>query len=267
MNGAGPNGFRGRLRAVVIGSKYYSGALRRTFMHACVVLALIFAVVNSGYLWQDVGTPIGGLRLVSESLKSPEQIVRGDGVEANRFSNTWIGTIPVPLPQMYIQGIDVQRRDFEGGIRSYLMGEWKNRGWWYYYLVGFLVKEPIGFQLMLYASIVHGLWYWKRWTKESVRKWHLIVIAPVAIIGLVSSQTGFSHHMRYVLPAYPFLFLIAARTVTLGPFWKWFSFAMLTWQLAAVLWVAPHWMSYFNEVAGGPMNGHNWLVDSNIDWG
>ena len=34
-----------------------------------------------------------------------------------------------------------------------------------------------------------------------------------------------------------------------------------------MLWFAPHWMSYFNEAAGGPLNGHKWLVDSNIDWG
>ena len=73
--------------------------------------------------------------------------------------------------------------------------------------------------------------------------------------------------MRYVLPAYPFLFIIAARTVTLGKFCKWFSYGCMTWQVVAVLWFAPHWMSYFNEAAGGPQNGHDWLVDSNIDWG
>ena len=72
--------------------------------------------------------------------------------------------------------------------------------------------------------------------------------------------------MRYVLPAYPFLFIIAARTVTLGKFWKWFSYVCLIWQAASVLWFAPHWMSYFNEFAGGPQKGHDWLVDSNIDW-
>lgn len=73
--------------------------------------------------------------------------------------------------------------------------------------------------------------------------------------------------MRYVLPAYPFLFMIAARTVTLGKFWKWFSYCCLIWQAAAVLWFAPHWMSYSNEFAGGPKSGHKWLVNSNIDWG
>ena len=175
--------------------------------------------------------------------------------------------VPIPLPKSMLEGIDIQKCDFERGFRSYLMGEWKHGGWWYYYLVGFLVKEPIGFQLMLYVSILHGLWNWKRWTKESFREWSLIALPPLLIFGLVSSQTGFNHHMRYVLPAYPFLFIIAARTVTLGKFWKWFSYGCLTWQAASVLWFAPHWMSYFNEFAGGPRHGHDWLVDSNIDWG
>ena len=127
-------------------------------------------------------------------------------------------------------GVDTQKRDFEGEYRSYLLGEWKQGGWWHYYLVGFLVKEPIGFQLMLYAGVLTGLWNWKRWTRDGIREWSLIVTPPLLIFGLVSSQTGFNHHMRYVLPAYPFLFIIAARTVTLGKFWKWFSYGCLTWQ-------------------------------------
>jgi hypothetical protein len=44
--------------------------------------------------------------------------------------------------------------------------------------------------------------------------------------------------------------------------------------LAAVLSVLiidislhPHYLSYFNVLGGGPDNGHQVLVDSNIDWG
>jgi hypothetical protein len=29
----------------------------------------------------------------------------------------------------------------------------------------------------------------------------------------------------------------------------------------------PHHLAYFNELAGGPSNGHMHLLDSNIDWG
>ncbi|MCZ7668397.1 MAG: hypothetical protein M5U34_14995 [Chloroflexi bacterium] len=33
------------------------------------------------------------------------------------------------------------------------------------------------------------------------------------------------------------------------------------------LWISPHFLSYFNRLAGGPDNGWRALVDSNIDWG
>ena len=237
-------------------------SFRKPILQSVIIGMLAIYIVNVGYCFDGSGTRLGQFSFVSNDLKRSDDRAKG-----NRFAGTPLAMIPVPLPRCYVLGIDTQKRDFERGYRSYLMGEWKHGGWWYYYLVGFLVKEPIGFQLLLYVSILHGLWNWKRWTPQSIREWSFIVVPPLLIFSLVSSQTGFNHHMRYVLPAYPFLFIIAARTVTLGRFWKWFSYAMLTWQAAAVLWFAPHWMSYFNEAAGGPKNGHAWLVDSNIDWG
>ncbi len=41
----------------------------------------------------------------------------------------------------------------------------------------------------------------------------------------------------------------------------------LVWLLGANLWIHPHYLSYFNELIGGPANGHLYLADSNIDWG
>lgn len=227
----------------------------------CLVGIVALYVLNSGYAFEGTGEQLTNLAFQSHRLKawsqSAESFAEHIGLQSWR----------IPVPKNFVMGIDTQARDFESGYRSYLMGEWKHGGWWYYYLIGFLVKEPIGFQLMLYVSILQGIWGWRRWTRDGIREWSLIVVPPLLIFALVSSQTGFNHHMRYVLPAYPFLFIIAARTVTLGRFWKWFSYACMTWQAASVLWFAPHWMSYFNEAAGGPLNGHKWLVDSNIDWG
>jgi hypothetical protein len=37
--------------------------------------------------------------------------------------------------------------------------------------------------------------------------------------------------------------------------------------LISTLAIHPHYLSYFNRAAGGPENGRNILVDSNIDWG
>jgi hypothetical protein len=41
----------------------------------------------------------------------------------------------------------------------------------------------------------------------------------------------------------------------------------LAWSIASSLWVFPHSLSYFNELAGGPTGGHAHLIHSNIDWG
>ena len=37
--------------------------------------------------------------------------------------------------------------------------------------------------------------------------------------------------------------------------------------IAPTILVFPHYLSYFNIVAGGPNEGHRWLNDSNLDWG
>jgi hypothetical protein len=41
----------------------------------------------------------------------------------------------------------------------------------------------------------------------------------------------------------------------------------LIWSVASSLFIYPHSLSYFNELAGGPRNGHWHLINSNIDWG
>jgi hypothetical protein len=48
-----------------------------------------------------------------------------------------------------------------------------------------------------------------------------------------------------------------------------YSFVALLvfWQMIAILAVYPFFLTYFNEIAGGPKNGHKYAVDSNLDWG
>lgn len=62
----------------------------------------------------------------------------------NRFANAWFAGLPVPLPEDYLHGIDLQRVDFEANVPSYLRGEWRQNGWWYYYLYGLAIKVPLG---------------------------------------------------------------------------------------------------------------------------
>jgi len=98
------------------------------------------------------------------------------------------------------------------------------------------------------------------------------LLAPaIGILWLVSSQTGFNHHLRYVLPAFPFLFIFASRTALLleSRFLavRAVPIISMAWMIVSSLSVYPHSLSYFNEIAGGPINGWKHLDYSNIDWG
>ena len=100
----------------------------------------------------------------------------------------------------------------------------------------------------------------------------LVVLAPaLAILWIVSSQTGFSCHMRYVLPIFPFLFVWISKVgkaIDLGHrVVAMCAGIAVAWSVASSLSVYPHSLSYFNELVGGPRGGPANLLDSNIDWG
>jgi hypothetical protein len=44
-------------------------------------------------------------------------------------------------------------------------------------------------------------------------------------------------------------------------------FAAVGWSVGSAVRVHPHYLSYFNELVGGPDNGWRYLAGSNVDWG
>src|SRR5204862_2658408 len=113
--------------------------VRRSFWGMCGVLACAIYFVNLGYAFEGSCEPLGKYTFVSRTLTG-----RADAAPENRFAGTWLERIPVPLPRDLITGIDLQRRDFEEPAWSFLSGESKNGGWWYFYLYGLAVKLPLG---------------------------------------------------------------------------------------------------------------------------
>ncbi len=234
------------------------------------ILVIGVFVINAGYAFQGTGQRLGDYAFVSRTFAG-EPAESDPGKPGNRFHGWWLGGLPVPLPDNYLRGVDAQRLDFESLLPSYLAGVWKDGGWWHYYLYAWVVKTPIGF-LVLFAWAVAR----PRPRPSSSGdggpgdEWHLW-LPMLAFLGLVSSQTGFSHHMRYVLPALPFAAVLSGRLalrITPGLRGGGLPLAvLLTWGMTSTLSVHPHELSYFNELAGGPTLGHEHLLDSNIDWG
>jgi hypothetical protein len=77
--------------------------------------------------------------------------------------------------------------------------------------------------------------------------------------------------MRYVLPAFPFVFIWISQVAVVFGWRHWritsIASAALAWSIIGSLWVYPHSLSYFNELVGGPSKGPGHLISSNVDWG
>jgi hypothetical protein len=245
------------------------GATRRDWRaqgcQAGLSLVLAVAVINAGYLFEGCFHKLGDYPFVSQALTTEDET----GHARNRFAGSWLGAVPVPLPRNFVSGIDVQKRDFERKIWSYLRGEWRRGGWWYYYLYGLAVKWPLGSWLLLFIAGCSAV---IARTRSSCWRDEVSLVLPgVALFVLVSSQTGFNHHLRYILPALPFAFIWMSRIAEISTpkpsLWLSLAGASVLWSAGSSLAIYPHSMSYFNELAGGPTNGSAHLVDSNIDWG
>jgi 4-amino-4-deoxy-L-arabinose transferase-like glycosyltransferase len=163
-------------------------------------------------------------------------------------------------------GLQVFLTQAAGGQPAFFLGEYSSDGWWSYFPVAFLIKTPIGSLLIIGASLVlyrSGTSYRRRDV--------LCLLVPVALTFMVAAQSRTNIGLRHVLPVYPLLFVLASRLVTvrLGRPWLMPTLvaAALMGTAASALRVAPHQLAYFNELVGGPEQGHRYLSDSNLDWG
>ena len=232
-------------------------------------LTLGVFVINTGYGFEGSLQALGSYQFKSSALNGRGPAAPSSRAPGNRFSGTWLASMPVAVPRNFLQGIDEQRWDFERKQRSYLRGSWQMGGWWYYYLYALAIKVPLGTWLLLLLAMVvsaGGAGYSGCWRDETA-----LLLPLTAILVFVSSQTGFSHHSRYVLPTLPFAFIWTSkvaralelhhRTVAC------MAATALCWSVVSSLWVYPHSLSYFNELVGGPRRGHAHLLNSNIGWG
>lgn len=235
-------------------------------------------VLNLGYAFEGTFRRLGDYKFHSRVL-----VGASDGERQNRFVGTVLERLPIPFPEPFIRGIDLQKADFEQERPSYLFGEWSDRGRWYYYIAGLGLKVPLGTWMLGLLAVLNSCRrakYAQPSDAGANRTWadrqagctdHLAVILPaLAVLLLVSSQYSFSDHFRYVLPAMPFAFVWISQAANLfQPNRPWpaavAAFA-LVWSVVSTLSVYPHTMTYFNELAGGPRNGHRCLLGTSFSW-
>lgn len=168
---------------------------------------------------------------------------------------------------------DIYFRDFRtvqgnvnAGYLTYFAGAFHRERVPQYFVAAFLLKAPLAFLLLLavrpFARLPRKLEGWPE---------RLLLLSPVLIWFAIISWKAFQIGIRYVLPAYPFLFVYASGIVA-SPWFRQRGVragvgVLLAWLVVSSVAAYPDYLPYFNEFAGGPSGGIEWLDDSNVDWG
>lgn len=176
-----------------------------------------------------------------------------------------------PIPQDWV-GLANQFRHQASGGPSYLFGERRMTGWWYYYFVAMAVKVPLVFWLLVGGRLIVGA------RREGLARGADHMLIQVVILFLIITALGSSRNygFRYLLPLAPLAIVWVSRIVRdedgepARGRWSWrggLVVIALMGQAVAVASVHPNELTYFNAVAGGP-SGERWVLsDSNLDWG
>ncbi|MBI5201573.1 MAG: glycosyltransferase family 39 protein [Elusimicrobia bacterium] len=144
---------------------------------------------------------------------------------------------------------------------AFLFGLVRQGGFWLYGPAAALVKSTLP-ELALAGA---AAWLLHRSRRLDAWLPALLGLAYLAELSLSAKQIG----LRYALPLYPCLAWLAAP-VAAELFKRGKSAAVLlaaTLHASSALAQAPQFLPYFNEAAGGRMNGWRLLADSNVDWG
>jgi hypothetical protein len=96
--------------------------------------------------------------------------------------------------------------------------------------------------------------------------------ALVLVYGTFSLTSCLNIGHRHLLPIYPVIFIVCGACTYFfrpqsGKAVAIFAGAILCWQIIESSLLRPDYLTYFNQVVGGPKNGYKHLVDSSLDWG
>jgi 4-amino-4-deoxy-L-arabinose transferase-like glycosyltransferase len=190
-------------------------------------------------------------------------------------AGVWLGHVWLPRwLEDFIEGIVAIKAHNDSGHLSFLLGQLRLNGWWYFYLVALAAKTPL--PLLVTGPIGMAMLAREGWQARDSRR-----IAPaLSFLTVLVFASGFSRiniGIRHVLVLYPFMALGAAHAIAVA--WRALRKAALRpaaivgsgllvglvgWQVSTWWTANPDYLPYFNEAVVDP---EQVLVDSDLDWG
>mgnify|MGYP001595044291 CR=1 FL=1 len=207
-----------------------------------VGISLIIVWATYGFRWDVI------IAQREDSLRLSQQLLRFAKEQHVPFVSdivTFLRTKPVPLGG-YIAIVK----------NSLIRGVSRDRHMWYSMPATILLKTPIPLLTLFFIGLL------KR--RRLVR-----LEIPMIVLFVLMSVTNLMPLIRYALPIYPFVILIASTSALFikTRFQKILFILLLGWYVFGTIIQFPHFISYGNEFAGPRERRFERFTDSNIDWG
>jgi len=242
----------------------YRPVLRGLLATAAVVAVLGVWVValDAAHGWQ---------RLTLEQTKHEDAALIKEEKELFRQkAGPWLVDVyerfQLPFPY-YVRGVlfNMVFKQIQGH-ESFFLSKYQNTGP-LYYPTAFLVKETVPFVM---SVLIFVPWALARLRPGRSSEYWFFLWIPPAVFAFLVTFSDVKIGIRHLLPIYPFLALGVGVMVDRAMKSRRQQAIVVAGALsilATAAYVHPHYLSYFNVLAGGSANGYRWFLDSNFDWG
>lgn len=241
---------------LVIAAMWQHGTSRRQMRQVAAGLLMAFVlsvlVLDAGYLFRGVGTPLGDLDLGSQRMQA---------------ATAWIpAALPLPIPPAFVTAVDEQMKEVTADNPSFLYGRTFQGGRWDYYLALLPIKTPLPLMLLLLLAAGYAF-HGRPWSR---RELSMLLLWPLVLFLTLSLSSQRQLGVRALLSAAPLVWLWAAVTLSRVTLHRWARrvlVVLLLWTAGETLWIHPHYLTYFNQAVGGASRGYRYASGSNLDWG
>jgi len=226
--------------------------------HALVAGLVALAVINLAYRFQRQPILAGDVAWVA--ARTPEY---ASAVMSG------ISALSILFPTYFLFGLYNTVLHNHTGHASFLLGQYSDTGWWYYFPVAFALKTTVAFLGLSLAALLWALW--RLFVKHDTKL--LFLLGPIAVYVAVSLTSGINIGIRHFLPVYPLLFILAAllldRVLRISK-WRYVTGILVALLIATMgletVRAYPDYISYLNQLRGNQPGWHL-LSDSNVEWG
>ncbi len=251
-----------KIKSFFIKNWIYPTSMIAVFLIGLIIFLLLNFFFNSGYLWSKDNF---------KNSSVPEII--------SNISSRYLENYPENRLTFYseqnAQYIERRTARYEP---TYLFGKIYPEKPQFYFILLYLLKEPLPVLMIILAAILIGIKisfsdFLKRRLKLTdslkINFSEFLMLSFIVLYPLWLWLSPTNDGIRQFMPVIPFIYLMTTNSLKKikGVFRMVLISAFVLWLGAEVALAFPYYTSYFNQIGGGVNNGYKTAIGSNYDWG